>query len=74
MVIFYDLETKEIKRTEDNTMEPVLPMNKTFDEKKEHYRTENEGIVCLPYEMGVYIFNFKLCFDEQGNFVGLQPK
>lgn len=74
MVIYYDLETKEIKRTEDNTMQPILPMNMSFDEKKEYYREQNEGFICLPYEMGIYIFNFKFCFDEQGNFVGLQPK
>ncbi len=74
MVIYYDLNTKEIKRTEDNTMQPVLPMNMSFDEKKEYYKLENEGFICLPYEMGMYIFDYQLCFDANGNFTGLQPK
>lgn len=34
MVIFYNLKTKEIIRTEDNTMIPVLPADKTFEEKR----------------------------------------
>lgn len=74
MVIIYDLDTKEIKRTEDNTMAPVLPTNSTYDEKKEYYKKKNQNFISLPYEMGIYIFNFKLCFDENNNFIGLQPK
>lgn len=74
MVVYYDLDTKEITRTEDNTMEPVLPFNKTYDEKRAYYKEQNEGFVCLPYEIGGHIFDYKLCFDADGNFVGLQPK
>lgn len=74
MVVFYDIDTKEIKRTEDNTMMPILPANTTFEEKKEFYRNQNEDFISLPYEMGAYIFSFKLCFDENENFVGLQNK
>lgn len=36
MVIFYDLETKEIIRTEDNTMLPELPLG-TLEEQKRSY-------------------------------------
>lgn len=74
MIIYYDLTTKEIKRTEDNTMTPILPANMTFDEKKEFYKSQEEGFISLPYEMGKYVFNFNLCFDTNGNFTGLEPK
>lgn len=74
MVIFYNSNTKEMIRTEDNTMIPSLPANKTFDEKKVYYEEQGENFISIPYEMGVYIFNFKLNFDTNGNFIGLQPK
>lgn len=74
MVIFYDLETKEMIRTEDYTMEPLLPMNTTFEEKKEFYKSQGQGFISLPYEMGMYVLNFRLCFDNNGIFTGLQPK
>ena len=68
MIIFYKVDTKEIIRTEDNTMIPVLPANMTFDEKKEYYATKNENFIALPYEMGFYVFSFKLSFDVNGNY------
>ncbi|CAM2939069.1 hypothetical protein HAHI6034_05815 [Hathewaya histolytica] len=74
MVIYYDLETKEIKRTEDNTIEPVLPLNMDLEKKIKHYKNEGEGVICLPYEMGIHIFDYELCFNESGQFTGLQPK
>jgi len=74
MVIFYNKETKEILRTEDNTMFPIMPVNSTFEEQKEYYRSQNEDFISLPLEMGAYIFAFKLGFDANGNFTGLQPK
>jgi hypothetical protein len=73
MVIFYDLDTKEIVRTEDNTMNPILPANMTFEEQKSFYKKNNEGFISLPYEMGAYIFDYKLCFNLNYEFVGLQP-
>ncbi|GLC32927.1 hypothetical protein [Clostridium omnivorum] len=74
MVIIYDLTSKELVRTEDNTMAPVLPTNMTFDEKKEFYKGQGQGFIGIPYEMGKYILNFKLCFDTNNNFIGLEPK
>ncbi|MEW8993137.1 hypothetical protein [Clostridium sp.] len=74
MVIYYDLDSKEMKRTEDNTMEPVLPVNMSSEDKFAHYKGEGEGVICLPYEMGIHIFDYELCFDTRGSFVGLQPK
>ena len=74
MIIYYDLTTKAIKRTEDNTVVPIMPMNSTFDEQKEYYRSQNEDFISLPYEMGIYIYNFVLNFNTEGVFIGLQPK
>jgi len=74
MVIYYNLDSKEIKRTEDNTIEPVLPYNMGLEDKFAYYKSEGEGVICLPYEMGIHIFDYELRFDTQGNFVGLQPK
>jgi len=74
MVIYYNLETKQITRTEDNTMTPILPFNATFEEQKAHYKSIGEDFIGLPYEMGSYVYSFKLGFDVDGNFVGLQSK
>lgn len=74
MVVYYDLTTKEIKRTEDNTMMPILPANMDLEQKRNYYNSINENFICLPYEIGVSIFNFNLCFDANNNFTGLQPK
>ena len=74
MVIFYDKTTKKIKRTEDNTQVPILPFNATFEEQKEYYRSQNEDFIGLPIEMGAYIYDYKLGFDTNDNFTGLQAK
>lgn len=72
MVIFYNLKTKEIIRTEDNTMIPSLPVG-TLEEQKKTYKDEGVGFVSLPYEMGVHIFDYDLRFDGDV-FTGIQPK
>ena len=74
MIIFYKETTKEITRTEDNTLIPLLPANSTFEEQKQYYASVGENFIALPYEMGFYVFSFKLSFDVNGNFTGLQPK
>lgn len=73
MVIFYNLETKEILRTEDNRMTPALPTG-TLEEQKRTYSDEGIGVISLPYEMGINIFDYNLCFNESGAFVGITPK
>jgi hypothetical protein len=73
MVIIYNINTKEINRTEDNTMIPALP-NGTLEEKKEVFKREGLDFVSIPYEMGKYIYKFKLCFDENNVFTGIQLK
>lgn len=74
MIIIYNLETKEIDRTEDNTMVPVLPFNQTFDEKVVFYKEQGLGFIAIPQELGKYIWGYTLNFDAEGNFVGLSPK
>lgn len=73
MVIFYDLETKEIIRTEDNTMLPELPLG-TLEEQKRSYAEQGVSFVSLPYEMGIHIFDYNLCFDSKEVFVGITLK
>ena len=74
MVIFYDIETRDILRTEDNTMVPTLPANMELEEKKAYYRENFEDFISIPYELGINIYNFNLCFDKDNNFIGMQMK
>lgn len=73
MVIFYDLETKDILYTERDTILPNLP-NGSTEEQLEILAKENIGFVSVPYEMDLEVFNFKVCFDINNVFQGLQPK
>lgn len=74
MIIYYDVDTKTIVRTEDNTMVPLMPFNSTFEQQKAYYYGLGQDFVSLPYEMGAYIYNFDLNFNIDGFFIGLQPK
>lgn len=74
MVIYYDVDTKEIKRTEDNTMSPILPADMELEGKREYYKALHENFISLPYEIGASIFGYTLCFNTEGIFIGLQPK
>ncbi len=74
MIIYYDLDTKEIVRGECDTMEPILPFNMTLLEKQAFYKSNNEEYVAYAEEIGSRIFNHDLVFDENGNFIGLKPK
>ena len=74
MIIYYNLETKEIDRTEENAINPVLPFNKTFDEKVAFYKEQGLGFISIPQELGSYVWNYDLKFDSEGSFIGLQPK
>jgi len=74
VVIFYDMETKEIIRAEDNAMIPSLPANMTLEEMRICYKANNEDFISIPYELGINIYKFNLCFDENNNFIGIQAK
>lgn len=74
MVIFYDIKTKQITRTEDNTMIPTLPANMELNKMRTYYRENFEDFISIPYELGSAIYKFNLCFDEGNNFIGIQAK
>ena len=74
MIIYYKLDTKEIQRTEDNTLIPILPFNTTLDEKVEFYKEQGIGFVSTEEEVGTDIFNYNLNFDNEDNFVGISKK
>lgn len=73
MVIFFDMDTKQIFNIEENTMVPALPAG-TTEEKKEILKRDNLDFISIPYEMGMEIFNYNLCFNESGQFVGIAHK
>ena len=73
MVIFYDITTKEIKYTERDSILPKLPEGTTED-KINLLKEQNIAFVSVPYELDLEIFNYKVTFDENNNFIGLQPK
>lgn len=74
MVIFYDIETKNIKRIEENTINPVLPLNMTIEEQKIFYKEHKEDFISLNEEIGVDIFNYQLVFNEKNEFLELKRK
>lgn len=74
MVVIYDLNTKEIIRVEDNTNAPILPFNMTLEEKKKHFKNNNQNYIVLNEEMGANIYNYNLIFDDKGEFKNIQIK
>lgn len=72
MVIFYDLTTKDIIYTVSKEMIPTIPVG-TTEEKIEILKNENKGFIGVPYEMDLEVFNYKVCFNDLGEFQGLQP-
>ncbi len=73
MVLVFDLVTKELLSTEDNTIIPALPAGDT-ETKVQILKEEGKGFISLPYELGTDILNYNLIFDDDDNFIGLQPK
>ena len=74
MIAYYNLNTKEIMRTEDYTQVPVMPFNLDLEGKKAYYKSINLGFVTIDKEMGADIYNYTLKFDANGIFTGLQLK
>ena len=72
MVIVYDLITKEILSTEDDTIIPAFPIGDT-ETKVSVLKSEGKGYVSVPYELGADILDYKLVFNDKDEFIGLQP-
>lgn len=73
MIIVYDLDTKDILSTEDNTIIPAFPIGDTA-EKVSVLKSEGRGFVSVPYELGLEVLDYRLVFNDANEFVGLQPK
>lgn len=70
MVIFYNIETNEIIYTENKVTHPSLPIVDVDN----ILLKQGLSYVCLNNEMGLEVFNYKVSFDEEGNFKGLKLK
>lgn len=73
MVIYYNKETLEVEYTERDVMTPQLIEGSTSD-KIAMLDESNIAFVGVPYEMDLEIFDYRVCLDENNNFIGLQPK
>lgn len=73
MIITYDLITKEILSTEDNTIIPTFPIGNVL-EKVKILKSEGKGYIGVPYELGADVLDYRLVFNDADEFVGLQPK
>lgn len=72
MVIFYDLDTKEIKYTERDVMTPTLPIGDVqFQIQK--LKEQNIGFISVPYELDLEVFNYKVDLNNKKEFIGLKP-
>lgn len=77
MVVFFnknDKNVREIVMVEHDVMSPSLPANKELDEKIVYYEDNDISFVSFPYELGGEIYNYNLCFNENGEFIGITPK
>lgn len=72
MVVYFDKNGK-IMRASHNVMTPTLPANMSLVEKIVHYNELGLDFVCLNYELGASIFDYKVALDENTNFIGLVP-
>ena len=74
MVVIYDLTTKQVIRTEDNTNIPILPFNMKLEEKEKYLKDNNQGYLIIENEIGANIYKHNLIFDDKGDFKELKLK
>ena len=72
MVVFFDREGN-VELVEHSVMTPTSPANMTLVDKIVYYNEQGLDFVCLNYEIGGEIFNYKVAIDEDTNFLGLIP-
>ena len=76
MVVFYnksDKNIREIIMVEHDVMSPTIPAKENMEGKINYYNTQDASFISLPYELGGDIFSYNLCFNDNGEFVGLAP-
>lgn len=77
MVIFYDIDTKQICMVEHNFIFPTLPANMTKDEIINHYKDkENMAFISIHEndKPSGDVFAYNLIFDDRGEFKELKMK
>lgn len=80
MIIFYNTTTKNVHHTEDYSMIPVLPHvestgEQAIKDKRAILAQQNLDFVSVPQQLGAAeVLTMKVCFDTNGNFIGLQPQ
>lgn len=72
MVVFFD-EDGNITEVENHVMTPSTPADMSLVDKIVYYNELGLDFVCLNYEIGGEIFNYKVARDEDTNFIGLIP-
>lgn len=74
MVIYYDLETKEIERITQNDMEPNMPFNMTVEERIQHYLDKGIGCIAInDSEAPTDILDSKVVLDSDGSLLNIVP-
>lgn len=72
MVVFFD-QNGNVEMVEHHVMTPTSPSNMKLVDKIVYYNGIGLDFVCLNYEIGGEIFNYKVARDEDTNFLGLIP-
>lgn len=76
MIVYYKKDgdnLRDIVMVEHEVMTPTLPANMETKDQISYYEENNVNFISLPYEMGGAIFNYRVCVNDKGEFIGLQP-
>lgn len=78
MVIFYENNGSNIRNiimVEHDVMTPTIPADiDTVEGMVSYYSKKGFEFISLPYELKGKIFEYHVCVNNDGNFIGLQPK
>lgn len=76
MVVYYEKQgdnLRNIVAVEHDVMSPTIPADMNTKEQISYYKSIGMDFVSLNYEMGGAIFDYKVCVNDLGEFIGLQP-
>ena len=76
MIVYYEKNGGNLRSVigaEYDVMSPTLPANMETKEQITYYRSKDMDFISLPYEIGGAIFDYKVCINDKGEFIGLQP-